>query len=103
MGAGTKIKTCLDMSQFFSIFGRAPTLSHTHKFPQKMTPNGHFSTKFHILNVSNFLASVTHGNFFAERTLNTSVRPFSDASKGAQSSYYHRIGQAKEAFECHCL
>jgi hypothetical protein len=58
------------MSRFFSIFGRAPAFSRTRKFPQKMTPNGHFSAKFRILNVSDFLAGVTRGNFFAERTLN---------------------------------
>jgi hypothetical protein len=38
-----------------------------------MTPNGHFSAKFRILNVSDFLAGVTRGNFFAERTLNVVV------------------------------
>jgi hypothetical protein len=69
MGAEMKVETCLDMFQFLAIFGRAPALSCIHVFLKKVTLNGHSPTNFCILNVSNFLADVTHGKFCAERTL----------------------------------
>jgi hypothetical protein len=55
------------MFRFLAIFGGAPALSRTRVFPKKVTPNGHSPANFRILNVSDFLAGVTRGNFCAER------------------------------------
>jgi hypothetical protein len=60
------------MSRPVSFFGVAPTLSHTHTFPKKVTPNGHFPKHSRTFPIS-FFWLMPRAETFAPNGL---LRPF---------------------------